>query len=64
MKDRYKLIGGSLTGAIAIHVAFVACGHSLAVKGDARRRHGGGAARRAGRPRLGPSRRNDEGRAS
>jgi hypothetical protein len=35
MKSKYKLIGGSLMGAVAIHLAFIACGHSLAVKGDA-----------------------------
>jgi hypothetical protein len=35
MRSKYKLIGGSLMGAVAIHLAFIACGHSLAVKGDA-----------------------------
>jgi hypothetical protein len=34
MKSKYKVVGGSIVGAVAIHVAFVACGHSLGVKGD------------------------------
>jgi hypothetical protein len=35
MGTKFKLIGGSLVGAIAIHMAFVACGHSLSAKSDA-----------------------------
>lgn len=35
MQTMYKLIAGSLAGAVAIHVAFVACGRGLSVKGNA-----------------------------
>jgi hypothetical protein len=34
MQSKYKVVVGSIVGAIAIHFAFVACGHSISTAGN------------------------------